>query len=233
MEENFDFKEADMTTLVSEIYSDIPKEIGLNKVIPMPENESDIDDDFLVFVFQMLIEFYTEGLCHAKKLKNIIDRKKYEVDYDEIKKSMKLEIYDEINFKDLNEATLEYPKEWIKSLGYRLNIAEENYIDYKDFIDDPNFKDKYYMGNHYCKIVFRYNTRDTMYFDYKNIKKPYHFLINNNFKNDKTKNIDDIYALIFQNTLKNENEYKVYKISFSEIKITDSYENDNKTLAIC
>ncbi len=58
-----------------------------------------------------------------------------------------------------------------------------------------------------------------MYFDYKGIEKPYHFLINNNFKKEKIKNISDMYALLFQNTLKNEKEYKVYKISFSEIKI--------------
>jgi hypothetical protein len=86
------------------------------------------------------------------------------------------------------------------------------------------------MGNHYCKIIFKYNPRDTMYFDYKNIYKPYHFLINNDFKKDKLKNINDIYALIFQNTLKNENEYKVYKISFSEIKITKDCHGNKSTI---
>jgi hypothetical protein len=169
----------------------------------------------------MLIEFYTEGICHSSKLKSIIDRNKNHnyVDYNSIRNSMKLEQYDKINFKTIDQDTLNYPEDWINSLGFRLNISEERYIDYKEFSNDPNFKDEYYMGNQYCKIIFKYNPRDTMYFDYKNINKPYHFLINNDFKKDKLKNINDAYALIFQNTLKNENEYKVYKISFSEIKI--------------
>lgn len=229
MEENLDLREADINILVSEIYSNIPKEIGTNRVIPLPENANDINDDLLVFIFQMLIEFYTEGICHSTKLKNIIDRKYKNVDYDNIKNLMELQKYDDIDFKNINQEVLEYPNEWIKSLGFRVNVFEEKYIDYKDFIDDPEFKDEYYMGNHYCKIMFKYNPKDTMYFDYKNIQKPYHFLISNDFKNEKIKNIDDIYALIFHNISKNEN--KVYKISFSEIKIIDDYNNISTILS--
>ena len=217
----YDLKEGDMHTLVYEIYSQIPKEVGANKVIPLPENENDIKDDFLIFIFQMLIEFYAEGICHSEKLKSIINRKKNnnDVDYHFLRELMKYEKYDNINFKNINQETLLYPEEWINSLGFRLNVTEERYEDYNGFINDENLKDNYYMGNQYCKVIFKYNTRDTMYFEYKGVKKPYHFLINNNFNKDKLKNISDLYALIFQNSLKNEKEYKVYKISFSEIKI--------------
>ena len=221
MDDHSNYREADMNILVSEIYSNIPQEIGIHKIIPMPENENDITDDILIFVFQMLIEFYSEGICHLNKLKSIIDRNynHNNIDYDSIKYLIKNENYDIFNFKNINEELLKYPEKWINSLGFKLNIFEENYIDYKEFINDIELKDEYCIGNHFCKIIFKQNPRDAMYFDYKSIKKPYHFLINNDFKKDKIKNINDVYALIFQNTLKNESEYKVYKISFSEIKI--------------
>ena len=83
-QDNIDLREADMNTLVSEIYSNIPKEIGTHKIIPMPENESDLTDDYYTFIFQMLIEFYSEGICHYIKLKSIIDRNlsHNNIDYD-------------------------------------------------------------------------------------------------------------------------------------------------------
>jgi hypothetical protein len=229
---NIDFREADMNTLVSEIYSNIPKNIGVNKIIPMPENEDDLTDDICAFIFQMLIEFYSEGICHYIKLKSIIDRNlsHNNIDYDIIKYLMKNEHYDSINFKNINEEILNYPKLWIQSLGFKLNILEENYLDYKEITNDIEFNNEYCLGNHFCKIIFSYNSRDSMYFDYKKINKPYHFLINNNFKKDKIKNINDVYALIFQNTVKYESEYKVYKISFSEIKIMNDCNGNNLTV---
>ncbi len=205
--------ENNLSTFIAELYSKYPKDIGVNKIIPIPENQEDLYDGFLIFIFEMLSEIYYEGLCHYNKLLSIIN--KNTIDNDIIKSLIINNVYDEFNFNNINYDILKLSENWIKSIGYFLNIYEEDYDYYLENIKENDYD----LKNHYCKIILKANAKDEPYFSYANITKPYHILINSNFDNSKIKKIDDIFAIFIKNDKKDNKLNKVYKISFTEIEL--------------
>lgn len=214
-----DLEENTMDEFISHIYSRIPRDSCEHKVFPMAKNKEDLDDGFLFFLFEMILEFYISGIVHNKKL-DTIKRAKIEgleIDSDMIKELIRNNVYDEINFSKINENFLYTPEKWMNSVGFFIFITEEDYDVYLDNIKDEEFKKEYSLGNHYCKIIFESNPKDQLYFYYKDIQKPYHYLLNNNFDKNKINKIEDIYALLIKNDDNNNKKNKVYRINFKEI----------------
>lgn len=80
---------------------------------------------------------------------------------------------------------------WFKKLGYTINIEE--------------YDSNHILIDHYCKAIIN-NGVYKMLFSIKNIKKNYHFLVNQ--VHPKNDTLENIYCLF-----KNKNH--VYKLSFS------------------
>jgi len=220
---NTNIRESDFTTLLKEIYSKKPKNFGENKVILLPEKDTDLDNtsnyDYIVFTFQMLLEFYLEGFCHYNKL--CIIKNNYDIDTEKIKEFIKNNIYDNLIYKDINMDLLYIPEDWIKSIGFVTHIIEEDYEFYKENINDSSLKKDYELGNHYCKIILDSNPKDNLYFSYMKINKPYHCLLNADFNKNKINNFEDMYAILIKNNSKNAHENKVYKIYFNSISLVN------------
>jgi hypothetical protein len=211
--------ETDIDLLIAELYSRPPKKTCDNRIIPYTENEDDLNDGVYIYIFEMLLNIYVEGLCHFDKLKIVLEHsyQKKPIDNNMLKELIMNDLYDDINFNDINSQALLMSEDWIKSIGFMVNIVEEDYDWYLQCIADNN---DYYMGNYYCKILLKCNPKDEPYFLYKNIDKPFHFIGNGNFQKEKVKNINDIYAIIIKNNKNNNKENKIYKISFKDIKLT-------------
>ena len=203
--------ENELEILVAKLYSNPPQDMCQNRIVPVTHNKDDLRDGFLVFIFEMLIEFYLEGLCHYEKLKLFLD-KNIEFDNDLLNKLILNNLYDEINYKNINEEFLKLPEEWFKSIGFFISVLEEDYDYYLELSKDKEIFKNSIFYNHYCKIVLKANPQDESLFIYKKINKPYHFLINGEFQNNKINKIDDIHTILIINK-------KVYKISFLEIKL--------------
>jgi len=206
--------EGDLDTLIAELYSRVPKNTGDNRIIPLVENIEDLSDGERVFIFEMLLNFYTEGLNHYMKLKVILEQRKNKEPIDSVmfKELIINNMYDTIDVNYINKETLLIAEEWIKSIGFGINIVEEDYEWYLKMVKEED----YIMSNPYCKILLKENAHDEPYFNYMNITKPYHFVINGDYKNT-AKNIKDIYALLILNI----NTPKVYRISFMELNFTN------------
>jgi len=217
-----ELEENTMDDFISHIYSRVPKDPCEHKVFPLAKTQEDLNDGFLIFIFEMILEFYIAGIMHHNKLNTILDAKKegLGIDNDMIKELIKNNIYDDIDFTKIDIDFLNKSEKWMNSVGFFLNIEEEDYDIYLENMKENNEnKENYYMSNHYCKIIFESNPKDQLYFYYKNIDKPYHYLLNNDFNKKKiTTNIEDIYALLIKNDQNNNTKNKVYKISFKEIK---------------
>ena len=210
-----DIQEDDNMTIdfmIAELYSNPPKGLCEVKILPIPEKQEDLDDGILIFIFEMLLDFYVEGLCHHQKLQLILDKNVN--NYELIKNLIENKVYDEIKFKEINAKTLELNKDWIKSIGYYLDIYEEEYSNFNETMKDEELKKDYLFSNYYCKILLKSNPSDEPYFEYKDLDTPYHFIKNSNFDIKKVKDIKDIYALLIKN-----NENKVYRISFRNINL--------------
>jgi hypothetical protein len=218
MEQNLN--EGDLNFLIAELYSRIPKNTCENKILPYTENTEDLDDGVFVFMFEMLLNIYTEGLCHFDKLKIILEKsyQKEPIDNEMFKELIFNNMYDDIDFDLINEQSLLLSESWMKSIGFLVNVVEEDYDWYLKCISDDDINNNYHMGNHYCKVLLKSNPKDEPYFLYKNIDLPYHFIGNANFKTSKIKSINDVYAILIKNNKNNTKENKVYKISFREIK---------------
>jgi len=199
--------------MISELYSRPPKDIGEVNILPVPEKQEDLDDGFLIFIFEMLLDFYVEGLCHHEKLQLILDKKAVN-HYELIKDLIDNKQYDDIDFKTINENSLHLNDKWIESIGFYLRIDEEEYSNFIDTVKDEDLKKDYYMSNYYCKILLKSNPQDEAYFEYKNLEIPYHFIKNSDFDKTKVNDIKDIYALLIKNK-----DNKVYRISFRSIKL--------------
>jgi hypothetical protein len=215
-----DLEENTMDDFISHIYSRAPKDSCEHKVFPMAKFQEDLNDGFLFFIFEMILEFYISGIVHHKKLDTINQAKMqaFEIDNEKIQELIKNNLYDDIDFSKINEKFLNLPENWIKSVGFYVFISEEDYDVYLENIKDEEFKKEYMFGNHYCKIIFEANPKDQLYFYYKNIKKPYHYLLNNNLEKTNIKNIEDIYALLIKNDNNDNKKNKVYRINFREIR---------------
>ena len=83
---------------------------------------------------------------------------------------------------------------WFNSLNYNIDVLS---------IEKSNIK-KY--DDYYCKIIIK-NKSHKMFFDYKNIKKNYHFFINGKNINTETE-FENISAIFI-------NDNTVYKIKFT------------------
>lgn len=217
-----DLEENTMEDFISHIYSRIPKASCEHKVFPMAKSQEDLNDGFLFFIFEMILEFYIAGIVNHEKLKTVNQAKieGLEIDNDMIKELIKNNMYDEINFNNINEEFLNLPEKWINSVGFFVFISEEDYDSYLENMKDEEFKKEYMFGNHYCKIIFESNPKDQLYFYYKDIKKPYHYLLNNNLDKNKINKIEDIYALLIKNDNNDNKKNKVYRINFKEINNT-------------
>lgn len=189
---------SEMMDAISYIYSKYPS--GTHKIMPVPENQEDLNDGMNIFIFEMLLEFYLEGLCHASKLYKILN-KIYDEDY---QRKIYNQKYDDIVLNDITIESLKIPELWINSIGFILRVVEDDYDSYIKNIKNIDYD--YYFKNHYCKIITKYDIHDKPYFEYRNITKPYHCLINNEFY-EVGKDIKDIFALLRINN-------KIYKIYF-------------------
>jgi len=198
---------SEMSDVLSHIYSRYPS--NKHKIIPIPESEKDLEDGVLIFGFEMILEFYLEGLCHATKLYKILN-KIYDDDY---KKKIKNQDYDDIILKDVGLDSLKIPELWVNSIGFALRIDEEDFDTYLFNIKNNQDNDtEYLFKGHYCKIITKYDPLDKPYFEYKNISKPYHCLINNDFDESNKNELNKIFAIIKINK-------KIYKISFISLDL--------------
>ena len=207
-----DLPENELEFIVAKFYSNYPKDVGQNKIIPITHNKDDLRDGYYVFIFEMLIQFYLEGLCHYQKLQLILNKSKMDFDGNILNELIKNNVYDDIDYKKINNNFLMLPEEWFKSIGFYINIYEDEYDYYLDLQKDKEIYKNSIFFNHYCKILLRANPQDESLFVFKNIEKPYHFFINGEFINNKINKIDDIHSILIMNK-------KIYRISFSEIKI--------------
>jgi hypothetical protein len=215
-----DLEENTMDEFISHIYSRLPKASCEHKVFPMAKSQEDLNDGFLFFIFEMILEFYISGIIHHIKLETINQAKTQglEIDNDIIKELIKNNLYDYIDFSKVNDEFLNLPEKWMNSVGFFLFISEEDYDVYLENVKDDEFTKEYIYSNHYCKIILESNPKDQLYFYYKDIKKPYHYLLNNDFDKSKINKIEDIYALLIKNDNNDNKKNKVYRINFKEIK---------------
>ena len=194
--------------ILCKTYSNLPKDPNTIKILPIPENASDIDsnnkNDVLLFIFEMLLEFYLEGIMHYKDIFNLIQAKithNYEnINQEEIESRFINGEYDEFNIDDINLDILEINKEYLASIGYFLRIYEYNEKDDEDFTPD----------NYYCKIILKNNPADYGYFYLRNINLPYHIVLNGNFIKAILKVNDKTFVISFEelsNILTNTNNH--------------------------
>lgn len=194
---------------IYKIYSNTPQDPDTIKLMPIPENVSDIDinkkNDIYLFIFEMLIEFYIEGIMHYKDLIKILSAKIShnfnDVSFEEIESKFIDGIYDDYIINDINADILQINRDWLNSIGYHLSIKEysEEFTDYNNEIND-----------YYCKIILKNNPEDAGYFYIRKIDMPYHIIINGNYDNNKINKISDIKCKLSVNN-------KIYLISFDEI----------------
>lgn len=194
---------------IYKLYANTPKDSSSIQLIPIPENNEDIDfnkkNDIYLFVFEMLLEFYLEGIMHYKDLANILNAKithNYEnINFDEIESKFIDSIYDDYIVNDINSEILKINQEWLNSIGYFLHVNEYN---------DEYFDQNDQQNEYYCKIILKNNPDDYGYFYIRKIEIPYHIIINGNYDNNKIQKISDIKCKLSVNK-------KVYLISFEEI----------------
>jgi hypothetical protein len=108
----------------------------------------------------------------------------------------------DLNNADLTNFSISHIKNlnpWFNSLGFDINVSEHN-------VNDKDSLNKYY-----CNILI--NRENTKYiFEKNNIKRNYHFFINElYFKNHSFNKLSDIYAIFFINNA-------FFKISFDFTK---------------
>ena len=215
---------SEFADIICELYSKFPKNMGENKIIPIVENQEDLEDGILIFIFEMLFEFYLEGILHHDKLEIILNNinnnniNNINNNSEMFQMLIKNKIYDDINYKNIDMAFLSIPEKWIKSIGFILRIDEELYNDYLENMRDEEFKKIYHMNNNYCKVILKLNPADKPYFEYKNISSDYYCFVNSNFNKDQIKNINNMFALLVINN-------KIYKISFLDINASKIDQN--------
>lgn len=148
------------------------------------------ESDDMVYKFEILITIYTEMIINNLKniyLHGLENMENVDLSLDNFK----------IDFTNVSYDILCNPyRKKLLSLGYMLNIDLSTNV----------------SNNYYCKIYFRDCNQHSSYFTMnKNIpnSKKYHFVINGNFKENKIKKLDDIFAIAILNNT-------IYKISFGE-----------------
>jgi hypothetical protein len=240
--------EGEFESVTNIIYSCPPKKIYSNRIIPEQTVDYNCDklNDPNICVFEMLLEFYIEGLCHVEKLKSILNTKN-KIDL------QLMNSYDNIDYKSIDRQLLLIPEKWIESIGYSLNIIQEtgnDYINSYSYSSTPNsseYSSDYsdYSDSNDCNESSDYN-EDSEYSDsdksdkinidefppyyckvilkYNPSEEPY-FIYNRlskpyhfiiNGKFNKSQKINNIYDL-YAILIINSNLY--YKIYFSELKI--------------
>jgi hypothetical protein len=200
MTEPSDFTEID--SFISYLFSDLPKDPMSIKFVPISDEP---DEEEVTLVFEMLINIYMEGMIDVERLINMISTKKV-IDKDD-------EIYEKkINIHKINSNLMEFVKPWFLSIGYHVNI-----IEYDSDSEESNIL-KDYLKNYYCKIIFRDNPHDYGIFFFRKINKPYHFVLNGEFK--QVKDLKDMFAVFIQpkNPSDDKSTEKIYSVSFSPVK---------------
>jgi len=184
--------------LANFIFSDLPKEPCSISIIPSnKEDNIEFTNDDLTFIFEILLSVYMEGIIDVERL-ILINTSKKIIDKDH-------NLYDKpINLSYINQNILEYVKPWFMSLGYIINVIE--------YEDESIFKE--YLNNYYSKIVLRDNPHDYGFFFFNKIPKPYHFILNGNYK--PVKSLKELFAIFIKPKSATEPE-KYYTISFSNI----------------
>lgn len=200
--------EISIDDLMHKLFSKKPSSINENKIIPTSVDENDIKDGILIYGFEMLLNIYIAGIFHHEKLKYILKNKF--LDEKNIT-DLYNDVYDDLDIQQINEELLLIPSLWFESICYSIRVDEYNYDDFFEIEDNKN---------HYCKIMLKSNVHDMYYFEYMNIEKPYHFLINGKFSHEKIVNLNDVYAILIKNNNKNKMVYKIY---FKEINNIDQH----------
>jgi hypothetical protein len=185
-----------MTDLnIDELPNMSPKEIASSLFNHDPQNPSSIelikysekyDPDVTSLNFEILLTIYIEGLMYIlDAITNSENRTEKDV------------------FRTITYDDLMFPNPWFNSFSHKIVVKEYN-IREEGTNDNLNTNVRPFS---YCRILLRFDDRSDWYFEQKGITEKYHFILNAGYK--KTKNIDEIYALLSKGN-------SVYKIYFKE-----------------
>jgi hypothetical protein len=176
----------------------MPKDIATNLFNHSPKDPCTIellkysknyDPDTTSLNFEILLTIYLEGFMHILEAIKTNENKSYQ------------DIFQNITHEDLL-----FPDKWFQSFSHKIVVKE---YDIRDENDNNNLN-THVRKFSYCRIILQFDNRSEPYFQKKNITEKYHFILNAEYK--KTKNIEEIYALLTKGKF-------VYKIFFKEYRV--------------
>lgn len=137
--------------------------------------------------FQVLLNLYMEAMMDYERLISILTG------------TIQPLIKTPLDLNNINISTLELPTRWFVQLGYNLHISKY------DSIDDYPFEN-------YCEILLKANPADYSYFEYKQIDKDFHFILNGDVDPNTFNSISDYKAILLY-------KKSLYNIYFTKLSI--------------
>ena len=146
--------------LTNIIFSSYPKDPNSIEFIAYHDN---MDTDKVSFIFEILINIYMKAILNSKNLFSILSK--------HFGNDEESDTTDKINVYSIEKINLDLPEPWFKSFGYFVLVNE---------YDPDDFNDNY--KHNYCKILLRDNPLDKSIYIFRNIKEPFHFILNSKYK---------------------------------------------------
>lgn len=189
-----------------------------NKIVLFPFMPSETNTpmenhEICSYIFEMLINLYLEGVMHTIKLFKMRYTEISESEMEKFLEDIENEKYEVLDYKNMSANHLEFFNKWFTKLGFVIRVEQYNIKEYKELHND-----------HFCKIILKNDPEYTGFFIYKNINKPFHFLVNPLF--NKKEKLEDIWAIFIrpycetydseQKSFDSEQE-QVFRISFKKI----------------